>query len=145
MGLFTSRRKSFKSLDNFATKRFAVVSINKALILATFLAPFWVVLYNIFLRDMEFSPNGMVWIVLIFSACVLVITNFLNINLTNQILLLNKEIFNSRDFLTDFEKKRFGLFQRMRENFLNNSVPHPLAYLVVFILFLILLYIFINL
>lgn len=143
MKFFNSKLESFKYLAGFATKRFDVISINNSLIIATILAPLAVAIGNIFLNDMKFRYSEMLWIALIFSASVLVITNGSNQKLNNQILLVNKEIFKSRGVQTDFEDKRLKLIQRIKKYFLNKA-PHPLAYLIIFILFFVCLYIFIK-
>lgn len=132
--------KSFKSLDNFATKRFAVISINKSLILATLLAPLCIVLRNIFLWNMSFKFNGPVYICLIFSAFVIVVAILSNSRLTNQIFVLNKEIYRSRDFLTKVEKSRLSLNQKTQNLFFNKIIPWQLAYLFIVIAFLVFLF-----
>lgn len=71
------------------------------------------------------------------------ITNISNDKLNNQILLVNKEIFKSRDYLTDFERRRLSLIERSRSNLLNRIIPHPLAYVIIFIPFFVCPYIFI--
>ncbi len=142
MKLFNSKLESFRFLANFATKRFDVISINNSLIIATIMAPLTVVLGNIFLKEMQFRYNGMLWIISILSVSILVIVIISNGKLSNQILLLNKEIFNSRNFSTDFEQRRMNLIQKVRENFLNKKIPGPLAYLIIFIFYLVFVYTF---
>lgn len=130
-------RKSFKSLDSFATKRFAVISINKSLILATLLAPLCIVLCKIFLCHRSFKFNGQVLICLIFSASVIVIAILSNSKLTNQILALNKEIYSSRDFLTKVEERRLSFNQKMQNLFFSKIIPWQLSYLIIGITFLV--------
>jgi len=109
---FKDDLEAFQYLAAFVTKRFDVISINSAIILATLLAPFFSACILAFVIGIDKSPtlcvkNFPMILIVIFSFINILTAKIINNKFNNQILVIQKDLYYLRNYKTAYERKSF--------------------------------------